>query len=1125
MSTLQKLVNILVIWGLLLPARMSSNRQGYEDYSSKPKDQESSLLIYSSDNEVWGLDLETGHKLFLTTWTGLYDYETAFDSLANLYGGKRIPNSEAMISKGNIVISFQNPFTPSTLAFSTYDERSNVSWIVIAEKERKFTTSNEKIGATYMVKPIGWLTENILLIGEQVPWDDQYIAYYTYDYFTGNVENIILDESLPFIRQMIIGLEPDNLIGIDPMGQIIELEFSQNSILLKQKQPILKVNYLWGWLLSSHIQDFISELSNLNTINKSTQVSPFLYWPLPSNHTIACHIGCYPGHHGIDMGVSTSNNTPVYAAADGEVIAIDNNEPIGFNRTTSPANGNYVKIRHDNGYHTAYLHMTQDIRVSLNQRVQAGSLLGYGSNSGLTCGTQTAGSGCPSPISSKGTFYHLHFEVQGSCGGSSCWVSPYADNLWYLDGSGNPMDVPSTGCTDNETPNGWYETPQAGQQFNRSNGAVYLRAKAKDTGSCPTGVDKVAFYSLYAGSWHFLGEDGQDCSPNNECDHFDINWDLNNVPDGSVTLALKVYDVKGNSTGHISLIPINIYTDNPPTISFNSANGVAITTNGQKIYSNNPNWNFSGTANDNNGVTQVKYEAWGNNGNQTAQASGTGSWSYSRNGLSGHNRIQFFAYDTIGQRNRDSDKHYIDLYVDTATPETNAGLSGNLGQNGWYTAAVNVSLQATDRGSGNGGTTQNIPNHYNAGINYVRYQVDGGAWQTYNGTFSVSGDGTHAVNYYAVDNVGNQESQKNIAFKIDATPPTAPSGAVELNGVTSNQWQTVTNDPAFTWNASSDSTSGVARYQLYWGDQINGQGAASVTGTNYDPNAVATGTYYLRGRTQDNAGNWSNWVTLFTFRYDGTPPHNPEVDNQDGLISGLWQNTVRTANFSWAIPFDAGSGVNGYYIYWGPDENGTSTNFTTANQFVSTTPICAVNDACTYYLRLQTRDNVGLKADWVTAFALRYDNTPPVGSLIANHGLETTNQTVIRLDIVASDTGSGVQKMRFSNEGTEWSDWEPFTTPVYWQIPNVGRRDYDILLQLTDAVPNVSEIISDTVFLDINPAQPTSDNYRLWNDSMNSGGEHSNSSSYMLRSSVGQNVDSRTSTSASYQITSGYQAG
>lgn len=680
---------------------------------------------------------------------------------------------------------------------------------------------------------------------------------------------------------------------------------------------------------------------------------------------------------------------------------------------------------------------------------------------------------------------------------------------------------------DADPPDGDYSNRDElqGEQFNDS---VTLEAWASDSGTNASGVDQVLFRAYYGSGWHTIRTDGDNCDPNDTC-NYDYTWNLDGVPDGQVTMGLDIKDQEGN-WAHTPRGTFYIYkfSDDPPTIFFNTANGIAITSNGQDISSTATNWAFTGTASDNQAVGHVEYQAWGNNGNVTAQANGTTNWNYSRNGLLGHNRIHFWAYDNLDQRNRDSDRHYIDLYVDTAPPITTHGLTGAQGENGYYLSPVQVGIYATDQGSGGSGSTYGIPNYYSAGIDAIHYRVDGGSWQTHSGsshTVTVSGDGNHTVEYYAVDNLGSQESAHSTTFQIDATPPTPPSGAIETHGVISSQWQNGVDDPAFTWNPASDATSGVAGYQIYWGDQPGGEGSIWAVNPTYNPAAVPTGSYHLRGRTRDNAGNWSNWVDLFTFRYDGTPPHNPEVVNDDGVASGTWQNMVRVADFSWGPPYDDGSGVAGYYVYWGSNEYGTSTTFTTANEFVSDTPICGLNEACTFHLRIQTVDNVGLTADWATAFALRYDNAPPIPELIANYGLTVTNQTIIRLDITATDEGSGVQSMRLSTEGTEWTDWLPFESPILWQLPDVGRRAYDILLQVADAVPNVSEIVSDTVVLDINTPQPGSENFRLWDDTVSAGGNHSGSAVFGLRSTIGQSLDAAVVNSSNYQIWSGYQAG
>ncbi len=155
----------------------------------------------------------------------------------------------------------------------------------------------------------------------------------------------------------------------------------------------------------------------------------FLAWPVPTNYTIACDIGCYSGHKGIDIGVNTDNSTPIYASADGEIVGLDASQPFGNNRQTSPANGNYIKIKHDVGgivFYTYYLHLANNFQIALNQKVNAGTLLGYGSNSGMTCGSQIVSTGgC---MGQPGAYWHLHFEVQNNNGQS---LNPLG--LWIID--------------------------------------------------------------------------------------------------------------------------------------------------------------------------------------------------------------------------------------------------------------------------------------------------------------------------------------------------------------------------------------------------------------------------------------------------------------------------------------------------------------------------------------------------------------------------------------------------------------------------------------------------------------------------------------------------------------------
>ncbi len=87
-------------------------------------------------------------------------------------------------------------------------------------------------------------------------------------------------------------------------------------------------------------------------------------------------------HHGIDFGAP--KYTPIYASGDGVIIA-------GY---YSNVFGNFIKIRHANGYKTLYAHMTSYARGIRNGvRVKQGQTIGYVGTTGRSTG------------------YHLHYEV------------------------------------------------------------------------------------------------------------------------------------------------------------------------------------------------------------------------------------------------------------------------------------------------------------------------------------------------------------------------------------------------------------------------------------------------------------------------------------------------------------------------------------------------------------------------------------------------------------------------------------------------------------------------------------------------------------------------------------------
>lgn len=98
-------------------------------------------------------------------------------------------------------------------------------------------------------------------------------------------------------------------------------------------------------------------------------------------------------HRGIDIVKYKGQLDYIIAHSDGEVVEVVKN----CNKTykIGGSYGNYVKIKHSNGYYTLYAHMSYgSVKVSKGQKVKKGQVLGYMGNTGHSYGA------------------HVHFEVR-----------------------------------------------------------------------------------------------------------------------------------------------------------------------------------------------------------------------------------------------------------------------------------------------------------------------------------------------------------------------------------------------------------------------------------------------------------------------------------------------------------------------------------------------------------------------------------------------------------------------------------------------------------------------------------------------------------------------------------------
>lgn len=225
-----------------------------------------------------------------------------------------------------------------------------------------------------------------------------------------------------------------------------------------------------------------------------------------------------------------------------------------------------------------------------------------------------------------------------------------------------------------------------------------------------------------------------------------------------------------------------------------------------------------------------------------------------------HQRVYQYSgghYETWGGLTLNIDNDVIDGLVavpngpDNTAPVTSVTLSGTIGSDDWYTSSVSATLQATDA----------------SGIKAIYYNLNGAGWVQYTAQISVSTDGSHTLQYRAVDKADNWETAKSISFKIDSTPPGLPT-SLQHRCLYPGLTQALCNDEDFSWVAAADNMSGMKTTYWYWGTDPNGS-SSNLSPTSYDPAPIADRTtYYLRFKTIDNAGNTSGWRTRYVLSYD-----------------------------------------------------------------------------------------------------------------------------------------------------------------------------------------------------------------------------------------------------------------
>ena len=148
-----------------------------------------------------------------------------------------------------------------------------------------------------------------------------------------------------------------------------------------------------------------------------------------------------------------------------------------------------------------------------------------------------------------------------------------------------------------------------------------------------------------------------------------------------------------------------------------------------------------------------------------------GSWTTYLNSFvvaaNGEHLLEYYATDRAGNVGGEGS---LDIDIDALDPVCGHSLQGQIGDEGRYVTAVNVTLSPSDQGSG---------------VDAAFYRLDDGVWQEYSSTFQMIEDGAHVLEYYAVDVAGNTGPVVQVDVVIDSL---GPSASMETDRSSSNGW-------------------------------------------------------------------------------------------------------------------------------------------------------------------------------------------------------------------------------------------------------------------------------------------------------------------------------------------------
>lgn len=399
-------------------------------------------------------------------------------------------------------------------------------------------------------------------------------------------------------------------------------------------------------------------------------------------------------------------------------------------------------------------------------------------------------------------------------------------------------------------------------------GAVVIAAEAEDIDG---DIEHVVFqYSLDDVTWEIIDTD--------ETAPYSVDWDTRTIVETlgyNVLVKATATDNDGSVQEQAADRKFNVDNE-PPTTDHDYYE--------DKWHKQDIVVVLTGNDGAGSGVAIVNYTI---NSGHVKSVSGDG---YPKVAVDGDNNgLEYWGVDNVG--NEEAHHMLSNIRLDRKSPVSEISLFGDEVIGG-YRGPVKVSLSATDSLSG---------------VATIRYRIGNDVWQEYSSSFTIDSDGVHTIEYYSVDNAGNESNDESMSVRIDRFVPSVPE--ISSTTHTESVWSSG-NSVKVSWTEPMD-TSGISGYSYIFDqnpetvpdETINATEAAM----NYTDVNDADG-WYFHVRAKDRSDWWGDTGHFGPIRIDTT---SPETD-----VSSLtheeemWSNDASPI-FSWTKPEDA-SGISGY---------------------------------------------------------------------------------------------------------------------------------------------------------------------------------------------------------------------